>query len=318
MKSASKINYEIRPCKFAERRMLVSSLARIIGATKKQYQYIGFGALSFVDFKLFHRELHINKMYSIEGGEYSSQRLELNKPFSCIEILKGTSTSELNKIDLTIPSIIWLDYDGTLEKSMFEDFDIVLSKVPAGSVFIVSCNRELKKNDTEAAIKYPFKKSEFIEEFGNLVPYELEEDCCKEPNTSATLKLMFTNYCKKVLTDRMKESDEKLSFDVLYNIRYQENHGAKMYTFGGILLDESISREDLNIADYKFIAADDPAPFIIDAPILTDRETNYLNQILGFEDKEKQVIKDKIVSEKELSDYKQLYKYLPSFHDIRL
>lgn len=316
MKSANKINYEIRPCKFAERRMLVSSLARIIGATKKQYQYIGFGALSFVDFKLFHRELHIDKMYSIEGYEYSTQRLELNKPFSCIEILKGTSTTELNKIDLSTPSIIWLDYDGTLEKSMFEDFDIVLSKVPVGSVFIVSCNRELKKNDTESDIKYPYTRSEFTEEFGNLVPFGLAENCCAEPNTSATLKLMFTNYCKRVLMERMKESGEKLSFDVLYNFKYKENRGARMYTFGGILLDESISREELNIADYKFIATE--APFDIDAPILTDRETNYLNQILGVKDKEKQTISDRIVSEKELSDYKKLYKYLPSFHDVRI
>lgn len=316
MKSANKINYEIRPCKFAERRMLVSSLARIIGATKKRYQYIGFGALSFVDFKLFHRELHIDKMYSIEGYEYSTQKLELNKPFSCIEILRGMSTTELNKIDLSIPSIVWLDYDGTLEKSMFEDFDIVLSKVPIGSVFIVSCNRELKKYDAGSDKNYHFTKREFTEEFGNLVPFGLDDDCCAEPKTSATLKLMFTNYCKRVLSDRMKESGEKLSFDVLYNVKYQENRGAKMYTFGGILLDESISREDLNIADYEFIATE--APFVIDAPILTDREINYLNQILGLEDKEKQAIKDEIVSEKELSDYKQLYKYLPSFHDIRL
>ena len=67
MKSPTVLNYEIRPCKFAERRMLLASFARIIGVFKQQYQYVGFGGLSFTDFKLFHRELHINTMYSIEG-----------------------------------------------------------------------------------------------------------------------------------------------------------------------------------------------------------------------------------------------------------
>ena len=56
MNSANKIDYETRPCKYAERRMLIASLSRIIGAENKTYQYIGFGGLSFVDYKLFHRE----------------------------------------------------------------------------------------------------------------------------------------------------------------------------------------------------------------------------------------------------------------------
>ena len=85
MKSPTVLNYEIRPCKFAERRMLLASFARIIGVFKQQYQYVGFGGLSFTDFKLFHRELHINTMYSIEG-EYCKPKLEFNKPYSCISI----------------------------------------------------------------------------------------------------------------------------------------------------------------------------------------------------------------------------------------
>ena len=42
MNSANKIDYETRPCKYAERRMLIASLSRIIGAENKTYQYIGF------------------------------------------------------------------------------------------------------------------------------------------------------------------------------------------------------------------------------------------------------------------------------------
>ena len=62
MKSPTSLNYEIRPCKFVERKMLLSAFARIIPLFKQEYQYIGFGGLSFTDFKLFHRELHINRI----------------------------------------------------------------------------------------------------------------------------------------------------------------------------------------------------------------------------------------------------------------
>ena len=108
-KSAVTINYEIRPCKFVERRMLLASLSRILGAIRKEqeYQYIGFGGCSFTDFKLFHRELQINQMISIENGSYSGCKLELNKPFQCIKILRGDSNTVLPTIDLSIPSLIW-------------------------------------------------------------------------------------------------------------------------------------------------------------------------------------------------------------------
>ena len=105
MKSATVLNYETRPCKFAERRMLLASIARIMGVLKLRYQYIGFGGLSFTDFKLFHKELHIKEMYSIEA-KYEQSKLEFNKPYSCINILHGQSSEQLSSIDLSKPSMI--------------------------------------------------------------------------------------------------------------------------------------------------------------------------------------------------------------------
>ena len=99
MKSPTVLNYEVRPCKFVERRMLLSVLSRIIPLFQQEYQYIGFGGLSFTDFKMFHRELHINQMFSIEYG-YPKEKLEFNKPYSCIQIHPGRSIDELSKIVL--------------------------------------------------------------------------------------------------------------------------------------------------------------------------------------------------------------------------
>ena len=68
MNSPKFLNYETRPHKFTERKMLLSSLSKICNYYSDEYQYIGLGGISFTDFKLFHKELHINEMHSIEAG----------------------------------------------------------------------------------------------------------------------------------------------------------------------------------------------------------------------------------------------------------
>ena len=44
---------------------------------------------------------------------------------------------------------------------------------------------------------------------------------------------------------------------------------------------------------------------------------NYNNKAL-LSYKEKKFIEAKIITEKELTEYKKIYKYCPSFHDVRL
>ena len=226
-KSAVTINYEIRPCKFVERRMLLASLSRILGAIRKEqeYQYIGFGGCSFTDFKLFHRELQINQMISIENGSYSEYKLELNKPFQCIKILRGDSNTVLPTIDLSIPSLIWLDYDGVLQKYMFEDLETIFHTVPAGSIFIFSCNRELKKGnyiELEGRItnkedgKEPMSPEEIKEVFGDLVPFDIEPDACTPEKSFYTIKRMLDKKIQGTISDRnlSKNENNKLLLDL--------------------------------------------------------------------------------------------------------
>ena len=49
--------------------MLLTVLQNICQFYNEDYQYIGFGGVSFTDFKLFHKELNIGEMFSIEGGD---------------------------------------------------------------------------------------------------------------------------------------------------------------------------------------------------------------------------------------------------------
>ena len=57
------IDYRYRPYKATERYMICDSLKRLAIITSlKKFQYIGFGALHFVDFKLFYKYLGISEL----------------------------------------------------------------------------------------------------------------------------------------------------------------------------------------------------------------------------------------------------------------
>ena len=309
MKIPTVLNYEIRPCKFAERRMLLASFARIIGVFKQQYQYVGFGGLSFTDFKLFHRELHINTMYSIEG-EYCKPKLEFNKPYSCISILHGHSSDMLSSIDLRKPSIIWWDYDNVLSMDIFTDLELVLHAIPRGSIYIMSCNRQLRK-DKET----PYSNDELRDLYGSLVPFDIQENCCTDANSSYTIKKMIDNHCNKILRDRNKLG-ENLMYKSLYNIKYSEYRGARMFTCGGIVLNKNDQDLNLNLEDFDYIST--VHPYEIDIPNLTYREASHLNQILDVPDKECDIVQKGIVSSEDVSKYKKIYRFIPNFYDVRI
>lgn len=330
-KSATSINYEIRPCKFVERRMFLASISRILGAVRqgKNYQYIGFGGCSFTDFKLFHRELQIDKMISIEGDTYSDSKLDYNKPFNCIDIRRGQSDEVLPQIDLSIPSIIWLDYDGVLKNYMFTDVETIFHTVPAGSFFIFSCNRELKRGNYEELDDiYDSKNNiernqalspkELKEVFNDLVPFEIDKDACASDKSFDTIKKMLDKKINSVLQDRFESKNEKLYFELLYNIKYQEKGGAKMYTYGGFIFNDTTNLESVYINDFDFISKNNnDSVYTIDVPVLTHKEALLLNQYMFDEEREKKIIEEEIVSEKDLKNYKKIYKYCPSFHDVR-
>src|SRR5260221_7695756 len=111
LSSARRINYSLRPAKQAERKMICEVL-RGLSAFRPldDYQYVGMGALHFADFTMFHKELGISRMFSIEG-DGNTRRFDFNKPFDCIEMLFGMSTAMLQRrVDWSTPTILWLDY----------------------------------------------------------------------------------------------------------------------------------------------------------------------------------------------------------------
>lgn len=311
MNSPTKLNYEVRPCKFAERTMLLAVLQTITNKFEGKYQYIGFGGLTFTDFKLFHRNLHIDIMHSIEGGSYSEDRLKYNSPYGFIQIHKGMSSTELTKINFDTKSIVWLDYDGTIEDYTFSDLSLLLRKMPVGSVYIVSCNRELKNKENSDFSSV----DEFVDVFKELSPSELKISDLSASNDYKTIRKMFNKGVRNALKDRNMYGDS-VKFKQLFDIIYQENRGAKMYTYGGIILDHNYEEHLLEVDDFPFIYRGEDEAYKIEVPNITLKESLLLNSCIGDENYSDKI--KNIVTESCYQKYLKVYKYLPRFFDVRL
>jgi hypothetical protein len=311
MNSPKLLNYETRPFKFTERKMLLGTLLRLCHKYQGAYQYIGFGGLTFTDFKLFHKELHINEMYDIEGG-LPLKKVLFNSPYSFIKVIPEMSTSALTQVDLSKKTIVWLDYDGAIDNYMFEDLSILMSKIPSGSIYIFTCNRELKDDETRDI--YTVEK--FREKFGQLAAFDLSPTDLSGSKDYLTIKTMLTNVINKTIGDR-NDNGESLGFQQLYNILYQENRGAKMFTFGGVITEKADKIEHLNLDGFDFIRTDD-THYKIDIPNLTLKEIDLINGHMSNAGDLAKLKAMEIVTESEVNKYKANYKYLPAFFDVRL
>ena len=76
--SSHRVQYDLRPRKQIERRMMIHAFQRLSEArfTISSYRYAGFGAFFFVDFILFHRLLGIDDMVSIEHDDEHERRVQ--------------------------------------------------------------------------------------------------------------------------------------------------------------------------------------------------------------------------------------------------
>src|SRR6266404_4405372 len=128
--SFEKFNYSLRPAKNIERKMFCEAFARLSRiAPLRSYRYIGFGATTFVDFSLFHQRLGITDMVSIEGFNDARQRVEFNRPYSCIKMKWGKSNEMLPTLEWKKRTIVWLDYDVRLNRDVLADLRLIVANM---------------------------------------------------------------------------------------------------------------------------------------------------------------------------------------------
>lgn len=276
------------------------------------YRYIGFGAIYFTDFLLFHKELGISKMISIESDIAKKDRYEFNRPLNCINIEYGSSTEVLPRINWNEnkPDIIWLDYDDSFKSYMLDDLEYILANLLSGSIFIMTCNGSIAKEGTR--LDYLNNK------FGNKVPLNVTEVDLTPNKSHAVIRKMMNGVINRALNERNAGEKKQLKYiyEQLFNFTYKD--GAPMVTIGGVVFQEKdrdtyikCKFSDLNFLTNK----NEDNPYDIEMPCLTFKEISKINKKLPCTDPTDIIISG--VSEKDINNYIKLYKYFPYYMEIQ-
>jgi hypothetical protein len=134
--------YAFRPAKRIQRIMFCDAL-RSLRALRplEDYQYVGLGHWQFVDFELMRREVGVRQMVSMEKDSNQQARYEENAPFDDITMLFGEAYESLQSdVDLTVPTIAWLDYTKKFEDTTVRDLRYLVERMPVGSVLATTFN----------------------------------------------------------------------------------------------------------------------------------------------------------------------------------
>lgn len=310
--SGNLINYNIRTSKSVERRMVLVALSELfkhISYSKRRY--IGFGSTYFTDFRLFHKELHIDNMLSFELEKTLIKRVEFNKPYKCIKVVEGKSTDILPLIDWReeFTDFAWMDYDDELNYDMFNDVEHIFSKIQYGSVYLVSCNKQLSKYKSV---------EEFNEVFGELAPPNLTLKDFSGENDFLLIRRMFLNKINETLKGRnyALHKNKQLVFRQLFLFTYKD--GAPMISFGGFIdhLENDFSLQKFNLNNYEFIK-ESIERCHIDPPNITYKEAYLLNSHLpNSEEDFKYVNEIDFIPLTDRNRYRKLYKFLPNYMDV--
>lgn len=307
-KSALTVQYDLRPAKQVERRMLVDAFQRLAqaGFEIRDYKYTGFGAYYFVDFIIFHKLLGINDMLSIEHDKTLERRVRFNCPFECVKIWMDSSTAVIPTLSPDIRHILWLDYDEPITDLILKDMYLAGSQLSSGSILLVTVDTEPpdKDSDDPSASKAYFEKQ--AEKYLGV----LDPEAFADRNLPSTNKRIILNALKDGMSGRTD-----VNFLPLFYFLYADGH--RMMTIGGMIGSKAEKRKinSMNIDGAIYLRTDERhAPYEIRVPTFTPKERHSMNQAMpcpvGWQPAEFEVPIEDIAS------YREIYRFLPAYAEL--
>lgn len=305
--TANRIDYSIRPAKCIERKIICELLQKVNTSYPiYNYRYIGFGSFYFTDFILFHNQLNIDKMISIEKST-KQDRYVFNKPYKCIDILFCDAQDALSRhIDFSLeaPDFIWLDYDGQISESIISDIITASQKIHKGSFLFASYNPSIDFPDDNKRL--PFLKEMFKEYLPNIEEKEIDKK-----SIPTILFKTINNAIQKAVID--KSVTGNILATSFFNVKYRD--GATMCTVGFYFhsSDDSI---DFSAIETLPGVTQDETPINLKVPRLTKAEIRELNKLLPGSSVEE--VKEKLpylADSDAIENYMKLYKFYPNFVD---
>lgn len=320
--SFEKINYSLRPAKSVERKMIMQFCSHLRPFDSiENYHYIGFGSIYYSDFILFHKNLNISKMSSIEF-ERNESEAKFNLPYKCIELHAGESNKKLpTLIKEDEKSIVWLDYDSPLSSKSLDDIQTFASKCTSGSKLLITVNANADKNDclhgnTEELYKFRIEKlKERI--LDNKIPHISKPIELNQKNLYVLYRRIIINEIVETITKRNKAvlDNEKIICEQILHFTYED--GAKMQTLGFVFFNKS-DEDKFNSCAFNTLETfrNDEDAYHINVPKLTSNEIKDLNKMLPSPNSPIQF--DEIDNREFIeaaNEYAKLYRYFPNFSE---
>jgi len=306
--SPLKVSYDLRPSKQIERRMLIDTLYCLQSPeiNIRQYKYIGFGSIYFIDFVMFHKHLGINDLLSIEGDRTVKKRVKFNKPFSNIEIDFNFSTETLEKLDSAKKTILWLDYDYQLNAEIIYDLILASNRLAAGSFLFVTVDMRVPEDLIDP--------KELMNHYSHLAEDYFEYGWTAENFRKSKLPSTVSIILQNIIENNVKRR-KGLSYNPLFNFSYSDS--VPMLTIGGILASEQekgrLSSLDLSHLSFIRTSKYDDV-FKINVPKLTRKEREYLDQNMPVKPDWKLKVFE--LSDENIKAYSEIYRYYPPYAEL--
>ena len=288
--------YAFRPAKRIQRMMFCDAL-RLLRALRpmEEYRYVGLGHWQFVDFELMRREVGVRDMVSIEINTNEKARFEENRPFAEVDLRFGSAFEVLQELDLSIPTIAWLDYLWPLRTDVLNDLGLLVEALPAGSVVAATVNCHPGKEDE--------RLRRLIAALGaGVVPGDVREEDLDRNGLPRVQRQILVEQLSAVAGARPVPATLKQFMFLHYADR------APMMFWAALLVDETIETEAAAVPFERLEQfREGDAPLEVSVPWLTTREVIALNEKIEVGDAPTL----RGLKASECKDYARLHRWYP-------
>ena len=312
------VNFRLRPAKVVERRMIIDVIPRMSAFSNLAgFRYIGLGSPFFSDFTLVHRRYGLTHLVCIERESQDKDRFLFNRPFDCIEMKWGESSTILPSLDWRdIPTIMWMDYDDPICEEMLSDVGTIFGQIEPGSLVLFTIQAEgraFELEDDEAEDELN-RLDVLRDRIGDFVPYDASLRDMRGKAFQKLIRRIFDSEVNRILDQRNAAipNQNAVKYKQLFNVLYSDN--ARMTTVGGVIYraDQEQRLADCEFSDFDFLRESEE-PLEIKIPVLTYREQLRIASNLPT-----RAPTVPFIAPGDLSAYSSLYRYYPTFMETDL
>lgn len=306
-----RVQYDLRPAKQVERRMIIDALQLLAlgGFEIRDYQYTGMGSIYFVDFVLFHKLLGIHRMLCVEHAKQITKRTHFNKPFDCVQVQMNRIGDVIPTLSKDLKHLLWLDYDSILSRSHLEDIALAATYLSTGSIFLITVDVEPPGNDLDEPKEW---RDYFLDEADGYLDPSINVRQFARSNLPRINMGIIERVLRTGLVGR-----EPVKFLPLFNFLYADGH--QMLTLGG-MIGTDVERRKLRgseLPNVPYIRLDmKTAPYEIRIPRLTRKERLFLDAAMPSASKWKPKAFE--LSADDILAYREIYRFLPAYAELLL